>query len=90
MYVLVSRGVPMQTKLTLRLDEALIKRAKIYAKHAGKPVSQLVAEYFAVLGTRIEDVDFTLTRTVRQLKGALRGADVDVSDYRRYLEEKYR
>jgi hypothetical protein len=71
----------MQTKLTLRLDEALVRRAKAYAKRTGKPVSQLVAEYFAVLGT--------LTPTVRHLKGALRGASVDVEEYRRHLEEKY-
>jgi hypothetical protein len=81
--------VPMQTKLTLRLDEALVRRAKIYAKRVGKPVSQLVAEYFAVLGTPIEDADAKLTPTVRRLKGVLRSADVDVRDYRRYIEEKY-
>ncbi len=36
----------MQTKLTLRLDEALIQRAKAEARRTGKSVSQLVAEYF--------------------------------------------
>ena len=79
----------MQTKLTLRLDEALVRRAKAYAKRTGKPVSQLVAEYFAVLGTQATRPDFNLTPTVRRLKGALRGADVGVEDYRRHLEEKY-
>lgn len=79
----------MQTKLTLRLDEGLVRRAKAYAKLSGKPISQLVAEYFAVLGTPAEDVGFKLTPTVRRLKGALREADVDVVDYRRHLEEKY-
>jgi hypothetical protein len=79
----------MQAKLTLRLDEALVRRAKAYAKRTGKPVSQLVAEYFSVLGTQATRPDFKLTPTVRRLKGALRGADVDVEDYRWYLEEKY-
>ncbi|MBI3303912.1 MAG: hypothetical protein HYZ72_17745 [Deltaproteobacteria bacterium] len=48
----------METKLILRLDEALVRRARAYAKRTGKPVSQLVAEYFAVLGRQAEDVDF--------------------------------
>ena len=79
----------MQTKLTLRLDEALVRRAKAHAKQTGKPVSQLVAEYFAILGAHAKDVDLELAPMVRRLKGALRGADIDVEDYRRHLEEKY-
>ena len=35
----------MQTKLTLRLDEELIKFAKVYAKERGKSLSQIVADY---------------------------------------------
>jgi len=40
----------MQTKLTLRLDDALIKTAKHAARDRGKSVSQMVAEYFASFG----------------------------------------
>ena len=40
----------MQTKLTLRLEEQLIERAKAHAKKRGKSVSQMVADYFALLG----------------------------------------
>lgn len=39
----------MSTKLTLRLDEALIHRAKGYAQEQDRSVSQLVADYFANL-----------------------------------------
>ena len=39
----------MQTKLTLRMDDELIARAKAHAKKRGKSVSQLVADYFYVL-----------------------------------------
>ena len=35
----------MHTKLTLRIDEDLIKRAKTYSRQTGKSVSQLVADY---------------------------------------------
>lgn len=39
----------MATKLTLRLDEALIHRAKHYAAGQNRSLSQLVADYFAHL-----------------------------------------
>lgn len=39
----------MPTKLTLRLDSALIDRAKTYAREQDRSLSQLVADYFAHL-----------------------------------------
>ena len=79
----------MQTKLTLRLDDRLIKRAKAYAKRTGKSVSEMVADYFSVLGSRSADRDKDLTPAVRSLKGALREADVDIKDYHTYLRDKH-
>ena len=84
----------MQTKLTLRLDAKLVKRAKVYAKRTGKSVSQMVADFFVLLGSSSEedgeDEDGpNLTPTVRSLKGVLRGTDVNVEDYRRYLRDKH-
>lgn len=38
----------MQTKLTLRLDDALIAAAKSESKRRGKSLSKLVADYFGV------------------------------------------
>ena len=75
----------MQTKLTLRMDEELIRLAKEFARSSGKSVSRIVSDYFALLGS--ENQDTVITPVVRSLRGALRGADVD--DYRRYLEDKY-
>jgi hypothetical protein len=79
----------MQTKLTLRLDAKLVKRAKAYAKRTGKSVSQMVADFFVLLGPQSEEDETPLTPTVRSLKGALRGSNVSVEDYRRYLKEKH-
>lgn len=79
----------MQTKLTLRLDDGLIERAKSYARRKNTSVSQIVADYFASLGNTPEKHDLELTPIVRSLKGALRGADTDVEVYRRHLEERY-
>jgi len=80
----------MNTKLTLRLDQRLIQRAKVYARRTGKSVSQIVAEYFRLLESEEKEEDMELTPTVRSLKGALHGQDVDRAVYRRHLEKKYR
>lgn len=78
----------MQTKLTLRLDERLIRDAKHYARRSGKSLSQMVAEYFSTV-TSPDAVREDLTPAVSRLKGVLAGTNVDPEDYRRYLEGKY-
>ena len=77
----------MQTKLTLRLEEQLIERAKAHAKKRGKSVSQMVADYFALLDR--EDRPEILVPLTRSLHGALRSTAVDEDTYRERLEEKY-
>lgn len=78
----------MQTKLTLRLDDQLVKQAKAYAKKSGKSVSQLVAEYFSLLNAKAPS-NSQITPSVQQLKGVLQKSKVDGGDYRKYLEDKY-
>jgi hypothetical protein len=80
----------MDTKLTLRLEERLIRRAKRHAQRRRKSVSQLVAGYFDALGDMRVPRDVSLPPLTRELLGALRGANVDERDYRGYLEEKHR
>ena len=41
----------MKTKLTLRLDDAVIARAKAYAAARGTSVSGLVEDYFRLVAT---------------------------------------
>lgn len=79
----------MQTKLTLRIDEKLIRWAKLYAKRTGKSVSQMVADYFALLQPRDEDDNSNYTPMVKSLKGALKDSELDRNDYKRHLEEKH-
>ena len=79
----------MQTKLTLRIDDKLINRAKSYARKSGKSVSQIVARYFSVLDENPISEKSELTPLVRSLKGSLKGAKVGKEDYHKYLEEKY-
>jgi len=82
----------MQTKLTLRMEEELIERAKAYSQRVGKSVSQLFSDYVKVLPETNPDSpkSRSLTPIVRSMKGALRGAKLDEQDYRRHLEEKHR
>ena len=76
----------MQNKLTLRLDESLIKRAKIYAKNNNKSLSQVVADYFQLLTTkRTENTEIPII--TQSLTGIIKGVDED--DYKRHLEQKY-
>ncbi len=78
----------MNTKLTLRMDEDLIRRAKAYADRSGKSVSGLVADFFTVL-THDPPPEPFISPRVRRLLGALEGAGVDEEDYKRHLLEKY-
>lgn len=83
----------MQTKLTLRMDRTLIERAKAHAARRGASLSQMVADFFAVLDAgedREEHGPEDLPPIVRSLYGVLGEADVDIEDYRRYLEDKHR
>ncbi|MHB0963008.1 MAG: DUF6364 family protein [Gemmatimonadaceae bacterium] len=79
----------MHTKLTLRLDASLIRRAKAYAKRTGKSVSAVVADYFSALDAG-EGKEATHGPKVRSLLGAVRERPVDESAYRRHLERKHR
>ena len=67
----------MQTKLTLRLEENLIEGAKAYAKSSGRSVSQIVADYFALLDSEMTGVNETTTPIVLALRGALTKVDID-------------
>jgi len=79
----------MQTKLTLRLDDALINSAKKYARHHGKSVSQMVADYFALLDKKtVPREEEESTPMLKSLRGVLKGK-VAEQDYRSYLEQKH-
>ena len=83
----------MKTKLTLRLDASLVRRAKAYAEAHGKSVSQLVADFFSALEREQQDegpAARELPPITRSLYGRLAGADVDEENHGRHQEEKQR
>jgi hypothetical protein len=80
----------MQTKLTLRLDDALIEKAKAWAKDRQISLSQAVAELFAQLPEkRTRKTPSSLSPWTRSLIGAAasRGkAPTDEEVRRDYLD----
>lgn len=79
----------MNTKLTLRMDDNLIASAKEYSAQTGKSVSRIVADFFEIIRNEKLKRETQLSPTVKSLKGAMKGIQVDENDYKKYLEEKY-
>jgi hypothetical protein len=81
----------MSKKLTLRLDEDVIERAKAYAAERDTSVSQLVEDYFRVLRpadpNESDDWRAQLSKPTRQFLGALE--DGSEARYKKHLEDKY-
>jgi Family of unknown function (DUF6364) len=78
----------MTTKLTLRMDRALVANAKREAHRRGKSVSRMVADYFEALEQKAQTID-TLPPVTASLFGLLKKPSVSEKDYRRYLKDKY-
>lgn len=78
----------MQTKLTLRLEAALIRRAKARARTRGTSLSTMVADWFAALD-EVPSESADLPPKTRALLGALRGRKVGRQDWGDHLERKY-
>jgi Family of unknown function (DUF6364) len=79
----------MQTKLTLRLEDRLIEQAKSYAAHAGKSVSQIVADYFRLLTSEKGRPASLPSPITQSLRGLLKDSKLGEQDYRNYLEKKH-
>lgn len=79
----------MITKLTLRMDEKLIESAKEYSAKTGKSVSRIVADLFEIIKNEKIVREESLTPTVKSLKGILKGKQLDETEYRKYLEDKF-
>lgn len=76
------------TKLTLRIDDELIDRAKAHSRRTGRSVSRMVEDYFRSI-TGEEPSAPSQSPIVDSLRGLLRGSDLDEKDYRRHLERKH-
>lgn len=78
----------MQTRLTLRVDDELIRAAKRYARQNGTSLSRLVENYLRslVIG---QDFPSAKTPVLQQLTGVL-PLETSLDEYHQHLVEKYR
>jgi hypothetical protein len=62
----------MTTKLTLTLDDKVIRKAKSYAKAEGRSVSELVESYFKSLTGAEDKSPVDLSPSVKSLMGSFK------------------
>ncbi len=79
----------MQTKLTLRLADELIRKAKRVSKKTGKSVSMIVADYFEKLDMPLPEEIKGITPKVAALRGILKRTGSEEEEYYHHLEEKH-
>jgi hypothetical protein len=60
----------MNTKLTLTIEQALIEKAKMYAKGKGRSLSDIVENYFKALTKEETVVETEITPIADSLRGA--------------------
>jgi len=78
----------MHSKLTLRIDETLIKQAKSEAKRRRKSVSQMFREFITSLGAA-ESPNNNLPPITSSLLGVLKGHRASEASYKRHLRDRY-
>ncbi len=82
----------MTTKLTLRLDEKLIDRAKKAAKVKGVSLSKLVSDYFKSVSSK-QTQEHAVSAVLSEISGILSSKSENkklLKSYKKHIEEKYR
>lgn len=79
----------MQTKLTLRLDDNLVRKAKNHARRKGTSVSRMIADYFQLIQSDKEERKIRSAPLTASLQGLMRQSVLDEKGYKKYLEGKY-
>lgn len=83
----------MDTKLTLKLDDDVIERAKIYAREHKISLSKMIEAYLdSVTTQKDKDEKITITPLVESLTGVIDlPPDFDYKkEYRDHIEKKYK
>lgn len=60
----------MQTKLTLTIDQTIIKQAKIFARSKGRSLSDLIENYLKTIITENQG-EIKLSSSIKKLKGSI-------------------
>lgn len=82
----------MDTKLTLKLDQEIIEKAKHYASEKKISLSRLIENYLNSLTSDKKNNDLQISPFVKSLSSGIRiPADFDYKKERAdYLEQKYK
>lgn len=82
----------MDTKLTLKLEDRVINKAKIYARSHKQSLSKLVENFFRSLTEKERENEEKIPPTVKSLAGIIKSKKkVDAEkEYTDYLIEKYK
>ncbi len=82
----------MDTKLTLKLNQRIIEKAKEYASNNNTSLSRIVEAYLQSLTTENDSSEFEISPFVKSIAtGTEIPADLDYKDeYSDYLLEKYK
>lgn len=81
----------MNTKLTLTIEQAIIEKAKFYAKDKGRSLSDIIENYLKVLTSEDVKENVEITPFVESLKGSFKAPeDFDYKEeLRKSLSKKY-
>jgi len=62
----------MNTKLTLTIEQEIIKRAKKYAKQRGRSLSDIIENYLKVITKEERKINIKITPMVNSLRGSFK------------------
>lgn len=81
----------MNTKLTLTIDQSIIKRAKKYAKQKGHSLSDIIENYLKAVTKAEAKTDINITPITKSLRGSFKApAAFDYkSELSKGLSKKY-
>ena len=81
----------MNSKLTLKMNDRVIKRAKRYAKKNKQSLSALVENYFSIISGEEDITEIEISPNVLELSGIIDlPGNYDLKkEYKKHLEEKY-
>lgn len=79
----------MQTKLTLRVEEAVVRKAKRLARQKGTSVSRIFGDFIRRQPESVVEEEFP--PNTYAMIGAIRepGMSIEEGDYKKHLEDKY-
>ncbi|MDB5130438.1 MAG: hypothetical protein JWR02_187 [Mucilaginibacter sp.] len=80
----------MTTKLTLTVEKRVIQKAKVYAKHTGRSLSQLIENYLETITEETND-ERQLSPKLKKIAGIVKlpGDFDEKKELRAYFENKH-